>query len=425
MNILYIEHYAGSPEMGMEFRPYYLAREWVRMGHKVRIIAGDYSHLRIRNPEVEEDFQEEVIDGISYHWVKTGTYQGNGVARALTMFRFVHKIRARARWIARAWKPDVIITSSTYPLDTYAGQKIKKWAKRIKSPNKTEPVLIHEVHDMWPITLYEIGGMKKTNPFVILMQMGENSFCKHSDYVVSLLCAAKDCFIEHGMAPEKFVPIMNGIVLSEWDNPTPLPEEHQALFDKLHSQGKFIICFFGSINVSYAIDYLIKAEQKVADDRIAIVIVGEGNQKEELQQMADDQVYFLPRIPKTAIPTLMEQIDSCYVGALHNDMFRFGICMNKLFDSMMSGKPILYAVDAPNNFITDYGCGISVKAEDTDALAEGMKELLELTPQEREEMGQHGRDAVLRYYNYEQLAAQFAQLFPCRTKKKQGVKGNK
>ena len=30
MNILYIEHYAGSPEMGMEFRPYYLSKEWIR-----------------------------------------------------------------------------------------------------------------------------------------------------------------------------------------------------------------------------------------------------------------------------------------------------------------------------------------------------------------------------------------------------------
>jgi hypothetical protein len=30
MNIVYIEHYAGTPALGMEFRPYYLAREWVR-----------------------------------------------------------------------------------------------------------------------------------------------------------------------------------------------------------------------------------------------------------------------------------------------------------------------------------------------------------------------------------------------------------
>ena len=130
MNILYINHYAGSPEMGMEFRPYYLSREWVKMGHNVRIVAGDYSHLRIKNPNVEKDFQEEIIDGINYSWIKTGTYEGNGVARALTMFRFVYKLRKKAKWISDNWKPDVVITSSTYPLDTFAGQKVRRYTRK-------------------------------------------------------------------------------------------------------------------------------------------------------------------------------------------------------------------------------------------------------------------------------------------------------
>jgi hypothetical protein len=30
VRILYLNHYAGSPRYGMEYRPYYLAREWVR-----------------------------------------------------------------------------------------------------------------------------------------------------------------------------------------------------------------------------------------------------------------------------------------------------------------------------------------------------------------------------------------------------------
>lgn len=408
MDILYIDHYAGSPEMGMEFRPYYLAREWIKMGHQVRIVAGDYSHLRIRNPIVEKDFQEDSIDGITYNWIKTGSYNGNGLKRAFTMARFVMKLRKHAKWIAKNWTPDVIITSSTYPLDTYAGQRIRRHSK---AKNGDKVILIHEVHDMWPITLTEIGGMKKSNPFVVLMQMGENSFCKHSDYVVSLPIAAKDYFVGHGMDAKKFRPIMNGVVLSEWENPSLLPDEHQDLLNKLHNENRFIICFFGSVNVSYAIDYLIKAKQKVDDSRIAIVVVGEGNQKEELMRMADDGVFFLPRISKTAIPTLMENIDCCYVGALHNDMFRFGICMNKLFDSMMSGKPILYAVEAPNNFIRDYNCGISVMAENVDALANGMKQMLELTQEERKAMGNNGRTAVIEHFSYERLALQFEELF--------------
>ena len=52
MNILYVEHYAGTPALGMEFRPYYLAREWVRAGHRVQILAASYSHVRARQPDV-------------------------------------------------------------------------------------------------------------------------------------------------------------------------------------------------------------------------------------------------------------------------------------------------------------------------------------------------------------------------------------
>ena len=116
MNILYIEHYAGSPEMGMEFRPYYLSREWVKMGHKVTIVAGDYSHLRKNNPTITSDFQTDSIDGIEYVWLKTGTYEGNGAARAVTMGRFVGKLLIHARMIAKKYKPDIVIASSTYPL---------------------------------------------------------------------------------------------------------------------------------------------------------------------------------------------------------------------------------------------------------------------------------------------------------------------
>lgn len=124
MNIVYINHYAGSPEMGMEFRPYYLSREWVKMGHKVSIIAGDYSHLRKHNPTVSHDMEKQTIDGIDYYWLKTGTYSGNGVARAMTMFRFCDKLNKQKGWINSHLNPDVVISSSTYPIDSIPAHRI-------------------------------------------------------------------------------------------------------------------------------------------------------------------------------------------------------------------------------------------------------------------------------------------------------------
>ena len=66
MNILYLNHYAGSPALGMEYRPYYLAREWVRLGHRVRMVAADFSHVRTRQPQAGD----ETIDHIDYDKAK-------------------------------------------------------------------------------------------------------------------------------------------------------------------------------------------------------------------------------------------------------------------------------------------------------------------------------------------------------------------
>ena len=404
MNILLINHYAGSPDMGMEFRPYYLSKEWVKMGHKVTIIAADFSHLRLSNPVINYDLQTEVVDHIEYVWIKTDKYLGNGIKRALGMFQFVGKIWLNADKIVEKYKPNVVIASSTYPLDTYPAQKIAKLSNA---------KYIHEVHDMWPITLIEIGKMSKLHPFVMLIQMAEDSFCKNSDYVVSLPCAAKDYFIQHGMKPEKFISIVNGIVKEEWVNSEYLPDLHQELLNQLHKEGKFIVCFFGSITKSYAIDYLLEAVKQINNPQIAVVIVGEGIQKQELLQQTQirSDVFFLPKISKKAIPTLMKYIDCCYVGGLRNNMFRFGVCMNKLFDSMMSGKPILYAVEAPNNYIKEFSCGISVKSESIEDLKNGLKQLLQKSAFEREVMGRNGRNAVLEHFTYEKLAKQYAELF--------------
>lgn len=108
---------------------------------------------------------------------------------------------------------------------------------------------------------------------------------------------------------------------------------------------------------------------------------------------------------------MLENVDGVYIGGKKNKMFRFGICMNKLFDSMMGGKPILYAVNAPNNYIRDYQCGISVQAENKDALVKGIQRLLALSGKERYRMGRNGRRAVEQNFNYEVLAEKFESVF--------------
>ena len=113
MNILYVEHYAGTPALGMEFRPYYLAREWVRAGHRVQMLAASFSHVRGRQPAVGDAPLDEEIDGIAYRWYPTRAYEGNGLGRVRNICEFLWQVRRDAARLAREFKPDVVIASST------------------------------------------------------------------------------------------------------------------------------------------------------------------------------------------------------------------------------------------------------------------------------------------------------------------------
>ena len=401
MNILYLEHYAGSPEMGMEFRPYYMSREWVKAGHHVRIVAGDYSHLRRKNPVIRSDFTDEEIDGITYTWIRTGAYSGNGLKRAMTMFRFVRKLWMRAGRIAREWKPDVVITSSTYPLDSYAGVRIAK---------KAGARYIHEEHDMWPSTLYEVGGMPRNHPFVQLIQIGENYTYRHCDRCVALHSHAEPYMREHGLAPGKYINIQNGVVEEEWENPLPLPEEHRAFFDSVRD--RFIVGYFGGHAVSNALDLMLDAAKgMLGEPDILFVLVGDGVEKPRLMKRAEDEgitnVRFLPPVPKRAVPSLTKEFGCVYITGQTSPLYRFGLSLNKIYDTMMAGVPLVCSFDAPDMLVDKYNCGIGCSPAKPETVPAAIRKIKGMSEEERRAMGERGHRAILEGFTYTKLAKDF------------------
>lgn len=407
MNILYINHYAGSPSMGMEFRTYYLSKEWKNMGHSVVIVAGDYSHLRIKNPVVGKDFAEENVDGVDYCWVQTGKYDGNGAKRAFSMFRFVYKLYVNAKMLVDRYTPDVVVTSSTYPIDTFAGQRIARLAGA---------KLIHEIHDMWPETLVQIGNMSRLHPFVMLMQWGENSFCRNADAVVSLPPCAGKYLAAHGMREEKFYRTCNGFCAEEWlAKSDDIPQEHEELLARLKKENKFILGYAGGHAVSNALIYLLRAAELLTRKDIAIVLVGKGQEKENLQSYVAehglDNVWFLPAVAREQIPKLLSYMDALYIGWSNCDLYRaFGISPNKLIDYMMSGKPILNSGEAGNNPVEEAACGISVKPEEPVSIAGGILQFADMSADERVAMGRHGRKYAMEHFDYRVIAKNFADI---------------
>ena len=404
MNILLINHYAGSPRHGMAYRPYYLAREWVRCGHRVHILASDTSHIRARQPELAGAARlDETIDDIQYSWYRTPAYRGNGIGRVRNMGAFVTALYRDGRQMAHAYKPDVVIASSTYPMDIWPAHRIAKLAKA---------KLLFEVHDLWPLSPMEIGGMSKWHPFIMLVQQAEDYAYRHADSVVSMLPKVREYMESRGLAPQKLYFVPNGIDPDEWRADSPgVPDEAGKLFGTLRAQGTAIVGYAGTHGVSNALDNLLGIAGLMRSEKVAFVLVGGGPHKASLQQRALREnlpnIYFLDPVEKSRIPSLLECFDIAYIGWHRHPLYRFGIAPNKLMDYMMAARPVLHAVEAGNDPVREAGCGLTVEPDNPRAAADGIRSLLAAGADERWSMGQRGKAFVRENLTYPVLAQRF------------------
>ncbi len=401
MNIIYLEHYAGSPALGMEFRPYFMAKRWAEAGHTVTIVASSYSHLRTQNPDLKgQPYKIELADGIRWFWISGPQYQGNGFGRIQNILSFLRGINQYQKEICSTGKPDVVIASSTYPLDIYPAKKI---AKRYGAE------IIYEVHDLWPLSPMELGHMSAHHPFIMVMQHAENVCCQSADAIVSLLPCSKAHFVEHGMKPEKFYCIPNGIVKADWEKPLP---EHPVYEEKLrrwHEEGWFLIAYTGAHGVANALDSFVEAGEKLKGEKIKLLLIGPGPERERLKAKAAplENVEMLEPIGRAQIPELLHQMDALYIGLQRQPLFRFGVSPNKLMDYMMAGKPVIFAIEAGNDMVADAQCGISIPPEDSTAIAQAAQKLADMPKEELEVMGKRGHTYILEHHEYDVLAKQF------------------
>jgi len=399
MKILLINHYAGSPEMGMEFRPYYLAREWQKLGHEVLIVGGSFSHLRKKQPHTEGF---AVCDSVHYYWIKTLQYKGNGMKRFLSMIQFTFKLLLLRKKFLKNFKPDVVVASSTYTIDNFAAKQIAK---------EYFAQYIYEIHDLWPLSPMELGGMSKYHPFIMLMQWGENFAYKHCNAVVSILPNTKSHCVTHGLDADKFYYVPNGIVEEDWENPKPIDFKDAERIQKIKSQFNFLVGYAGGHAISNALDELLEVAKLCNNESIAFILIGDGVEKERLKERVMDErianVFFFDPIPKNKIPNMLSFMDALYIGWQKRNLYRFGISPNKLFDYMMAGKPIIQTIDAVNNIVEEAQCGYNADPENVESIKSALLRVMKLSEEERGILGKNGYQFVKSEHTYSVLSKRF------------------
>jgi len=395
MKIWVINQFAGHLTSGWGERHFYLAKEWQKEGHEVKIISGSFNHMFNNLPEVKGQFTMETNDGIDFCWVKCPRYNPKSVLRFVSMIVFAFKILFLPT--KKLGKPDKIIVSSMPIFPILTAYFLKK---RLKAGT-----LAFEIRDLWPLTPIELKGISKNHPMILFIGWLEKFGYRRSDVIVSLLPNAYKYINPISKDPEKYKWIPNGIA-SELMDGKPLPED----LIKQIPKDKFIIGYTGTIGMANALEYIIDAAHELKEHKdIFFILVGDGYLKEELMTMHSDQsnVLFLPRILKEQVQSAIDTFDVCFIGRNNTVLFDYGVSSNKYFDYMLGEKPVLVSSNKIKDPVELSDCGIIVQPESVEAIKEGVLQLYNMDKKQLYSMGKRGKEYVIKNYLYNELAKKY------------------
>ncbi len=390
----------------MVYGHYYLAREWVRMGYRVTIVAAGWAHTRHRQPELSGRHTEQWIDGIRYIWLRVPEYAPAGrIGRVMNLMSFAAQVWALPLPLDG---PDLVICSSHCPFAIHGSERIAR---------RAGARLVFEVRDLWPLTLMELGGGSRRNPLIQAMQWSEDFAYRHADRVVSVLPAARDYMVSRGMTPKKFAYVPNGVDVTDPGFDTPCANaasatDMQQRVLAIRAKGQFVVGFCGRLAAAYALDALLKSLAQPEMDGVHAVLVGGGYMQDQLQTLAvslgvQDRVTFLGVVEKSDVASLLSLMHVLYLSLEDSPLYRFGVSPTKLNDYLLAAKPVLYAVNAPDDVITQNGCGITCEPENPAAIADALRHFKAMRPAELDAMGRRGREWLLTNRAYPKLAQEF------------------
>ena len=197
----------------------------------------------------------------------------------------------------------------------------------------------------------------------------------------------------------KFKKHKNAICIHNY----PLFNENAVLIQK-NSQDIFTVVYAGSINKIRGMTQIIKAMEKIPDNKkVKLVLCGEFESEEyknELQQMKG---YEKAEYPGWVPPEKLKEIAAganaglvCFLPEPNH----IDAMPNKIFEYMASSIPII-ASDFPlwKKIVEENKSGICVNPENPDSIATGISFLYD-NPEAAQQMGRNGIIAVKNSYNW-------------------------
>lgn len=166
----------------------------------------------------------------------------------------------------------------------------------------------------------------------------------------------------------------------------------------------FTFLFLGNIGPVAGVDFLINAFAASGIPDAQLLIVGDGTAKLEcvalVKRLNLSGVHFISDSDATNVPVLQGMAHVCMLPMKRGA--GMSSIPSKLPSYLFSAKPVIATVDLGSDtarFVRDADCGWVGEAEDSSWLANKMKEVVHLSMEELETIGQRGKKFGLAHFS--------------------------
>lgn len=401
MVIWYISKYASPQKYFFGTRHFYFAEEWVKMSNEVYVFTSNSSHLTNRLPVFKGNYFFEEINKVKTYWLNTFKLEKGSTSslkRILSWFHFEWQLFFLNK--KNIQKPDVIIVSSLSLLTVINGYIFSR---------KYNSKFVFEVRDIWPLSLVELSGFSRLNPFIKFLSWIEKFGYQKANIIVGTM----PNLVEHveniiGKTNKCFT-IPQGYSPDFYNNQESLD---QSYIDEFIPKNEFIVAYTGTINSNNPIDVLIDAARILKDESIFFLIVGDGNRRDKLIESSKDlsKVIFATSIPKSKVNYLLKLTSVCF-DSFSSDLAKYGLSRNKWIDYMYAGKPIICSYSGYRSMINESESGSFTEYNNSELLADEILRYFKMDLFELNEKGQRAHEYIVKNRSFELLAKNYIKLF--------------
>lgn len=391
MRIWLINHYGVPPKYYPLARPTLFAKNLKRMGHDVIIFASSVVHNSDVNLINDNSlYRKDTVEGVNYVYIKGSQYQGNGKDRIKNLLEFAYRLPKVCKHFQ---KPDAIVSTSFDPISCYQGIRIAK---------KYNVKAIAEIADLWPETPVAYGMFKANSPIVKGLRVLEKKIYKEADAVIFTIEGAYDYILEQGW--EKDIPrnkvfhINNGVDLEEFDKNVDTYIMHD---DDLEDDSIFKVIYTGAIRTVNNVNGIIDVAKEITDPQIKFLIWGDGNEVENIRKRIKNEeisnVILKGRVDKKHIPYILSKADVCLMHGKTSGISQYGMSLNKSFEYLASGKPIITTIKGKYDYVESNGAGYYVDSDDIQKYAKMIIDTKNMAIEDYQKICEKSRKTAEKY----------------------------